>query len=135
MIGNIVPQSEVLLNYAGLNSDFNELWRRDPDAARRQIWGNLGLPSGLVRFGMNVPEETIKGEVARWEEMRATRSRALSSGNLGLLDSYPVLSAYREQIERLSETGALDQYQPGINEATTGEVETGRPGLVDYLVG
>jgi hypothetical protein len=84
---------------------------------------------------MNVPEETIKGEVARWEEMRATRSRALSSGNLGLLDSYPVLSAYREQIERLSETGALDQYQPGINEATTGEVETGRPGLVDYLVG
>jgi hypothetical protein len=135
LMGNLMPQSEVLLNYAGLNSDFNELWRRDPDAARRQLWGNLGLPSGLVRFGMNVPEETIKGEVARWEEMRATRSRALSSGNLGLLDSYPVLSAYRQQIERLSETGALDQYQPGTNAATAGEVESGRPGLVDYLVG
>ncbi len=135
MIGNIVPQSEVLLNYAGLNSDFNELWRRDPDAARRQLWGNLGLPSGLVRFGMNVPEETIKGEVARWEEMRATRSKALSSGNLGLLDSYPVLSAYRRHIEALSDSGQLDQYMPGTNAATAGEVETGRPGLVDYLVG
>lgn len=135
LVGNLIPQSEVLLNYAGLNSDFNELWRRDPDAARRQLWGNLGLPSGLVRFGMNVPEETIKGEVARWEEMRATRSRALSSGNLGLLDSYPVLSAYRKQIERLSETGALDQYMPGANAATADQLETSRPGLVDYLVG
>ena len=84
---------------------------------------------------MNVPEETIKGEVARWEEMRATRSRALSSGNLGLLDSYPVLSAYRQQIERLSETGQLDQYMPGANTATADQLETSRPGLVDYLVG
>ena len=84
---------------------------------------------------MNVPEETIKGEVARWEEMRATRSRAMSSGNLGLLDSYPVLSAYRRHIEKLTDSGQLDQYMPGENTATAGEVETGRPGLVDYLVG
>jgi len=81
-------------------------------------WRSVRLPTGA-------PERNCA----------ATRSRALSSGNLGLLDSYPVLSAYRRHIEKLSDSGALDQYMPGQNEATTGEVETGRPGLVDYLVG
>lgn len=128
---SIVPQSEVLVNMAGMNADFNDLWRRDPDAARRMLWGSLGLPSSLVR-GINVNEETIKAEMQRWEQFSDTRAQALTSGNLGALSAYPVLDAYRTQMERLQDTGALDEYMPTTNPETADRF-AGR-GLADFLL-
>lgn len=128
---SFVPQSEVLVNMAGMNEDFNDLWRRDPDAARRMLWGSLGLPSGLVR-DLNINEEIIKAEVQRYTQFSDTRAQALKTGNFGALAAYPVLDAYRTQIQKLQDSGQLDEYQPATNPATADQIAN--RGLVEFLL-
>lgn len=114
LINNLIPQTELLTNAAGLNAEFKALAERDPEAASRQMLSNMGLPSSLVR-NLNINEEAIKAEVQRYTQMQNTRAEALRTGNLGLLDQYPVLSSYRSQVEAVMASGGGGQFQPSTN--------------------
>lgn len=108
-LNNFLPQSEYLTSLAGMNREFTNLARNNPEAAARQLRGALGIPNVVRRF--NVPEETIKAEVTRYNAMRDVQNEALRTGNLDLMNAYPVLSAYRAQIEQLGASGQLADQQ------------------------
>ena len=113
-LNNFIPQTEFLTSLAGMNRDFKQLARTNPDAAARQLRGAMGIPNLFRNF--NVNEETIKAEIGRYNAFSKTRSEALATGNLDLLDRYPVLSAYRAQIESAAAAGELDPYMTSTNQ-------------------
>jgi hypothetical protein len=116
VIGNISPQANLLTSLIGINESFNETLARDPQAAGRQLLSNLGIP--VLYRDINVGEQLIRAELARYEDQENARKEALSTGNLGILDDFPGLAAYGEQVRALEAAGQLDALRP----------ETGAPG-------
>ncbi len=108
--GNIIPQVQGITSLLGWNDQFNETLARDPGAAGRMLLGNFGLP--ILTRSVNVGEQLIKSELARFEDQENARKEALSTGNLSMLGDFPGLAAYGEQIRALEAAGQLDQLRP-----------------------
>ena len=107
----ILPQTKVAFDLAGVNRDYQQLVQANPDAARRRLESSLGFPA-LFRGNFDPGVETIKTETRRYEDMMRTRSEALRTGNLSLLDRYPALHPLRDQLRDLDRRGELDAVRP-----------------------
>lgn len=98
-INNLVPQSRALTGLMGWNKDFAEMAKRNPDAASRMLASSLGVP--VVHREVNVPTEIAKNEVRLHQNFTDTKNQALKSGDLGLMDQYPGLAAFKLRAEKL----------------------------------
>lgn len=107
LVGNTIPQLSGISALLGWNDKFNETLQRDPGAAGRMLLSNFGMP--ILTRSVNVGEQLIRSEMARFEDQETARKEALSTGNLGLLRDFPGLAAYGEQIRALDQAGMLDQ--------------------------
>jgi hypothetical protein len=78
---------------------------------------NLGIP--VLYKNINVGDQLIKAEMARYEDEQTARKKALSTGDLSILDDFPGLKAYGEQLRVLGQTAegqqALAQLRPAAN--------------------
>lgn len=119
--GSFIPQAEGLANLLGWNAEFRDIARRDPDAARQMLLGSVGIPS--VMRQVNVDEERIKAEMRRADAMQQTKADAVRTGNFGMLDRYPVLGAYKAQLEQLEQAGVLAEYQPETSTSLAAAME------------
>lgn len=118
---SLIPQTRILNDVLGVNRDFQRLVHSNPDAARRRLLSSAGLPAIVSPRTVNVPKETIKAEVRRYEDVLRTRSKALRSGNLDILDRYPsILGPTKARLERARRIGALDIDDDQINAAVGG---------------
>jgi hypothetical protein len=110
-LGNFLPQSKVVTNLLGLNDEFNDLQRRNPQAAQRMIQSGLGIP--VTSREVNVPQEIMKAEVIRYEALRDTINASRKAGDYGNISSqYPGLAAFARRLE------ALDASKPGQRAVT-----------------
>lgn len=116
ILGNVLPQTELLTALVGRNESFNATLQRDPEAAGRLLLSNLGVP--VLFRDINVGEQLIRSELARMEDQDTARKEALSTGNLSMLQDFPGLNAYAAQVMALEDAGELDQLRP----------ESGQPG-------
>lgn len=116
ILGNVLPQTNLFTALIGQNEAFNQTLARDPAAAGRQLMSNLGIP--VLFRDINVGEQLIRAEMARFEDQDLARREALRTGNLEMLGDFPGLAAYGEQIRALNAAGQLDQLRP----------QTGAPG-------
>jgi hypothetical protein len=124
LLTSVLPPARALDMLSGRNVEFRQMMVDNPDAARNMLLSSVGLPGVVKQY--NQPEELIKSETRRYEDMMDVRSEALSTGDLGLMDKYPTLRAYRRQIETLKAQGQLGQYQPPKRE---------EPSLLELLTG
>ncbi len=119
ILGNTIPQLSGISALLGWNDEFNDTLKRDPSAAGRMLFSNFGLP--VIFRKVNVGDQLIKSELARLEDQDTARKEALRTGNLGILNDFPGLAAYGEQLRQLEAAGQLDAFRP------TGE--QGQPGI------
>lgn len=104
--GNLIPQVSGITSLLGWNDKFNETLARDPAAAGRMLLSNFGMP--ILTREVNIGDQLIKSELARFEDQETARKKALSTGNLDMLADFPGLAAYGEQIRALEAAGKLD---------------------------
>lgn len=112
LVGNTIPQLSGIAALLGFNDKFNDTLARDPGAAGRMLLSNFGMP--ILTRNVNVGEQLIRAEMARFEDQENARKEALTSGNLGVLGDFPGLAAYGEQIRALQAGGQLDQLRPEV---------------------
>lgn len=117
LIGNLVPQTNVLMGLTQSSSEFKELMRSNPDAAVRMLRSSLGLPVISRRY--NLYEEQFKSEVARVESQDVAKNEALKSGNYRVASQYPGLRALVDQVKTLQSSGALRSYERATGLGTT----------------
>lgn len=87
---NTVPRASVLTSLAGINPDFNDVASDDPDAARRMLMAQVGLPR-LIRD--STPYADIaKSEIARQTAQTTALNEALKSGDWSYAIRYPQLA-------------------------------------------
>lgn len=111
LFGNVSPQLQGVMAILGRNEDFNSLLARDPQAAGRQLLSDFGIP--VLFRDVAVDDALVKAEMARLEDMETAKREALKSGDIGgLLNAYPHLGAYGQQITQLHQSGMLDAYKP-----------------------
>lgn len=109
LVGNIVPQSRVLMQLSGRSAEFRQLLRTNPDAARRMLQSEMGIP--IIARDVNVPEEIFKAELSRIEAQDTALNRGLKTGNLSQANQFPGLQAYLDQIQALQSSGQLADYE------------------------
>lgn len=106
---SIIPQSKVVFDALGRNYDYQRLLASNPDAARRRMLSSLGVPATVNPRYITPTEEIVKAEARRYEDVSRTKSRALRSGNLDMLDRYPtVLGATKARLEEAKKKGVLE---------------------------
>lgn len=122
-----VPQTRVLAAATGMSSEWKELLRRNPEAAGRMMWSQLGIPV----IARNVPlyEEQFKGELARTEAQDTALRTSLKTGNQ--LQGYPDLNAFMGQVRQLQGEGNLDEYTPQVE--TPSAIEVAQQSLTQLL--
>lgn len=123
IIGNLIPQSQLLLNLTGNSAEFNALLRNNPEAAQRMITSQAGLPN-LIR-SYNIPEQQIKAEVVRQDAQDKAWATFLKTGNDKEAKRYPALQPLIEQVKALKASGALSQFQPKQTKPDTGTLISG----------
>lgn len=107
IIGNVLPQAELLTALTGHNEAFNATLKRDPQAAGRLLMSNLGIP--VLFKDINVGDALIKAELARYEDEQNARKEALRTGDLSILKDFPGLAAYSKQLQALGQSAAGQQ--------------------------
>lgn len=119
LITSTIPQARLIQNLVLGNQRFAELMQRDPEAARRQLLGQMGLP--VMIQTENIPQEQFRAELNRYRAFQDTRRAAVREGDLGALSQYPdelpfnlpggdttTLGAYLEQLQLANSQGLLD---------------------------
>ncbi len=124
-VENVVPQSQVVFNLAGVNPEFNQLASSNPAAAGRLTASALGFPV-MVR-DVNVPQEIAKAELARRNAARSALNEAIRTGSTGPVRAYPELSRQVQQLQTqvAQNPAAYAQYQ----------IPVMPPGVIDLLQG
>jgi len=108
-VGNIVPPALGVLALMGLNSQFNEMRNRDPEAAGRYLLSAMTLP--LLERDYNVPQEQFAAEIARGKSQTSVLNKALKSGDWSEAMQYPDLRTYLAALEQLT-SEQLAPFQP-----------------------
>lgn len=137
LVGNLVPQARLLMAVTGRSNQYKELMRRDPAAAGRFLASSVGLP--VLGRQVDVPMETMKAELTRYNAYRDTRNRALKSGDIGsLIDKYPALAAFKNRVAALTPQqraryaptpGMAGAENPGYGDLARGTIGAVVPGL------
>lgn len=123
IIGNMIPQSQLLMNLTGNSAEFNALLRNNPEAAQRMLTSQAGLPN-LIR-SYNIPEQQIKSEIVRQDAQDKAWSTFLKTGNDDEAKRYPALRPLIAQVKALKASGALSQFQPKQTSPDTGALLSG----------
>ncbi len=123
IIGNTIPQVSGVTALLGWNDAFNDTLRRDPAAAGRMLLSNFGVP--ILYKDVNIGDQLIKAEMARLQDEDTARRNALTSGDLSVLNDFPGLRAYGEQIRALDAAGKLDQLRPTAGQPGAAPSDTG----------
>jgi len=118
IIGNMIPQSQLLLNLTGNSAEFNALLRNNPEAAQRMLTSQAGLPNLIREY--NIPEQQIKSEIVRQDAQDKAWATFLKTGNDKEAKRYPALQPLIEQVKALKASGALSQFQPKQTKPDTG---------------
>lgn len=121
LVGNVIPQSQILMGLMGATTEYKELLRRNPEAARRLLQSQAGLPV-VYRPDYPVYEEQFKSELARSEAQRSALSRGYRSGDFDEAAQYPGLKPLVRQIEELRAQGELGAFTPPDNTPSTPEL-------------
>ncbi len=91
ILTSYVPQLDAVTAMLGVNKDLAALKRRDPEAWRAQVLGQLGLR--FVPRTYNLPLERGKAEVQRYDALQAALNDLIKRGDMTALDRYPQLRA------------------------------------------
>lgn len=137
LAGNLVPQARVLAAITGRSNQYKDLARRDPAAAGRFLASSIGLPS--LNRAVDVPQETMKAELVRYNAFKDDLNSSLKSGNVGgLVDRYPALAAFKARISALTPEqrakyapapGIAGAANPGYGDLAKGTIGAVVPGL------
>ena len=108
LFNNTLPRASVLTSLLGVNPAFNEVVGDDPDAAKRMLVSQLGLP----RAWRNVDKyrDMFKGEVNRQKSQAMVQNEALKSGNWTEALRYPALRPMYSALNA-ADPASLAQYQ------------------------
>lgn len=96
---NTIPQARALAALAGANSEFTELMRTNPEAAKRMLRSNIGLPVTVRSY--NLPEEYAKQTIEMRSAANQAKNAALRTGNDDYVNQFPQLRAYVAQLRKL----------------------------------
>jgi hypothetical protein len=110
LLNNLVPQSRAVTQLAGLSADFRRSARKDPSSAGRMLMASVGIP--VVPRTVNIPQEIAKSEVRQYNSMVDTKNEAMLTGDLGLMQKYPGLRAFKVRVEKLQASQAGAKYSP-----------------------
>ena len=77
---NLVPQAEIIAQYAGMDEGYRELVRRDPSAANRMLLTGLRLP--VIWRTLDVESEIARDEIKRFGDAKDAVSQ-LDADNVG----------------------------------------------------
>lgn len=99
LLGNTIPQTDLLMMMIGQNREYADIASRDPEAARRYLLSSLTVP--LVERPFNIPQEQYKAELARMKSMEAVKNAALKSGDWSEALRYPSLRDYFDALGKL----------------------------------
>ena len=133
-IGNLLPQSRLLMNLTGASNQYRELAARDPGAAGRMLASSAGIP--VLNRTVNVPQEVTKAEALRLKYMRQQLNEALKSGDSSAFNAmYPTLTSL---VDKLKASATEDQRpdttiqgasDPGPWAVIAGALKSAVPGL------
>ena len=129
LISSIIPQANLIGALAGTSADFKQLLRTNPDAAKRMMLSQAGIP--LMWRDVNVPEQQFQAELNRQTDAKAVLSTALKTGNWQRAMQYPTLRPYAAQIQKLVASGKLNAFQT----ATSTDVVEAQKQLLGNLEG
>jgi hypothetical protein len=113
LIGNVIPPAAGVLALMGMNSEFNDMRTRDPEAAGRYLLSAMTIPTLERQY--NVPQEQFAAEMARGKSQTSVLNRALKSGDWSEAMLYPDLRSYLAALEQLT-AEQLAPFQPTTRE-------------------
>lgn len=121
LLGNTIPQSNILTSILGLNSEYTDMLRRDPAAATRFLASSLTIPIPWRNIKIN--EEVFKAETARGTAQEKVKNEALRSGDWNEALMYPSLREYLAALDALPDEQLAPYRQ--TNEAIEGATVPG----------
>lgn len=102
-----VPQSRVLSSLLGINQEFSDTLRSNPESAGRSLLSSAGLPT--YARTVDLPDVRIRGEISREKAAKDELKQALTSGDWDLANRWPSLRPMIEKLKKLSPE-ELDAY-------------------------
>lgn len=120
LLHNTIPQSTLLTALLGVNSEFNDMARRDPAAANRYLASGLTIP--MLWREIQVDQEIMKAELARMDAESKIKNEALRTGNWQEALQFPSLREYLRALEQMpqDQLQAFRQLTPEQIESITG---------------
>jgi hypothetical protein len=93
--------------------------KSDPDAARRMLLSNVGIPVLTAKVnpferGYNPAEKYVSAEIKRQELNTKILSEYLREGNLAGLSELGIPAETIQNLRQQAESGQLAQYQPAV---------------------
>lgn len=122
LLGDVVPQANLVAALTGTSSRFKGLLRSNPEAANRMLASQLGIP--LLWKSVNVPETAFKGELTRQSQQSKVLSRAMKTGDYSQAQRYPGLEATINQLRVLQSQQKLAPYNPGTGSKALTQAES-----------
>lgn len=110
LVGNVVPQTNLVTSLLGMNSEFNQRLTSDPSAAMRYLLSSAGLP--LTYRQIDTSAEIARNELALEDAQSKAWNDSLKSGNLAMAARWPGLQDKLAQLEQLRAQGLLGQFSP-----------------------
>lgn len=98
LMGNTIPQTDILTALLGVNTNFNRQVRRDPQGAMRSMLSAGGLPVLWRQY--NIPLEQMKAELARENSQSLALRDAQQQGDWGEAVRYPGLRGVFDKISQ-----------------------------------
>jgi hypothetical protein len=117
LVGNIVPQSQLVTALIGRNNNFAGMLKANPEAAMNYIRSSVGFPD-FVRH-VNVPQQAFKYEVARQTLQDQVKNDALKTGDWSRAMQFPGLVPFFQNLQQTLQQNpaAMKAYQSQV--ATT----------------
>lgn len=98
---NTLPRAGLLTAALGVNSQYNDVRERDPDAANRMLVSMAGVPR--VWRSMSPFQDMFKSEVSRMNSANDVKNEALKSGNWSEAMRYPSLRELYDEVSQISD--------------------------------
>jgi len=116
---NTLPHAQFISNITQSNAEFRQLMHSDPDAARRMLLSNVGIPVLTPKInpferGYNPAEKYVSAEIKRQELNTKILSEYLRQGNLDGLAELGIPAETIQNLKQQAATGQLAQYQPDV---------------------
>lgn len=111
LVTSIIPQANILAALTGTSTEFKGLLASNPDAAKRMLLSNAGIP--LLYRSTNIYDTAFKAELNREESQRTALSEGLKDpSKRAYAERYPALTPLLTQARQLQEGGRLGAFTP-----------------------